>query len=288
MERVFLIVLRRKRENAARANTPPFVGMSRPWTSGLDLEMHGTICDSSHNIPPIHMSRIIYPESKDDNWKKKYEEITRGGVAWEDWYASVLDDFAQLIVNSNIVCVGAGVDVKAYREIQKRDPEDFMITNIDSNVFLLQSALMFALDRIETVDRLGILNISIDDDQEHAFEYYKSFWNLKTIVNNPKLPSEMKPRFARISDRVDQIGFCGDAFHPGIQAADMIAYVSRVFKINENTGNSELMSKLYALLTRGGSQQPKMYSEEILWKLAGNTAKSIRMGKDEKNCPDGI
>ena len=242
-----------------------------------------------HGIPPIHLSRIVNPSSRDDGWKKKHQEITAGGVVWEDWYQRMLGDFAELISSSDVVCVGAVVDAVAYRELKEAAPEDFLLANADSNVFLLQNVVTSALDKIDVVDPVGLMTICIDDDRENAFEYYRSYWNIKTMLENPNLPAELRPRFERFKTRVDQISFSGDNFHPALQAADMIAYVSRAWKVDEGKSlndplRQELFTHLFAHLTFGGTQQPKIVSRANLEKLAGNTAKSVRKAKDEAEC----
>lgn len=233
-------------------------------------------------IPAIHMSRVMANDIEDkDEWSKLRK---LRGNGWSEWRDHVLSEFAGFVANSNIACVGGVVDASAYRKIAREEPEDFLLANADSNVFLLQNALMFALDKVDLIDKGGYVTINIDDDREHAIEYYNAYWNLKTLLDNPCLPEEMRFRFARITDRVDMIAFCNDRYHPAIQAADMIAYVSRRYKVNESKGADDSASDLYSLLTRGGVHQPKWYSEETLYKLAGNTARSMRKIRDEENC----
>ena len=200
----------------------------------------------------------------------------------------MFEDFAQLVFDSNIGAVGASVDAMAYRAIKKEKPADFFIANADSNVFLFQPGLMSALDKIELVDKTGSLSIHIDDDRQHSFDYYKAYWHLKEMANHPKLPPHMKPRFERITKRVDQLCFSSDDFHPGIQAADMLAYVSRRFKqepqFEADKERADFETFLFSLLTRGGTHRIQFYSEEKLRKLAGNSARSLRKARSEENC----
>ena len=234
-------------------------------------------------VPPIHLSRIMFPQSKEDDWKKKHDWLVSHGVNWDQWRDTMLDEFAQLVQISNTVCVGSVVDAKAYKRI-KTDPECKLVYD-DSNVFLLQNAIARAIDSIEVVDRSPSLCVYIDDDRENAKRYYDSYWNLKTMLTHPQLPESQKPRFERIERIVDSIGFCNDKVHPGVQAADMISYIARSYK--REPGRDEI-EKLYAQLTRGGTNQPQYYPENILYEVGSRTGKFIEAAKDEENCPDGI
>jgi hypothetical protein len=130
-----------------------------------------------------------------------------------------------------------------------------------------------------------MVSVNIDDDEENAFEYYKSYWNLQRMTNNPNLPAELKPRFDRIARRVAQIAFSKDVFHPGLQAADILAYVSRRFKTEPPGDERERFEKLFVSLTRGGTHPIQDYLEPQLRAVAGNTAKSLGRLRDETNCP---
>jgi hypothetical protein len=139
---------------------------------------------------------------------------------------------------------------------------------------------MAALDIVERVDKTGMLTVCIDDDQEQAFNYYKSYWNLQTMINAPNIPDELKSRFERIPRRVDQVAFCKDTFHPALQAADILAYVSRRFKTEQMGGEEARFSDLYARLTRGGTHLIQDYRNKLIQRVAGNTARTMR----EANC----
>jgi hypothetical protein len=234
------------------------------------------------------MARILNPRHRSDGWNKRHDEITGGNVIWEDWYGPMLTEFAQIISSSNIVCVGSVVDAVAYRQIREAGPENFELVHEDSNVFAFQTAATLALDRIDTLNTLSPMTICIDDDQETSFDYYKAYWNLRKMLNHPHLPNDMRPRFERFKQRVDQISFASDGFHAALQAADMIAYVSRAWKTEENKGldpfKMELFEELFAHLTFGGSQQPKMFSKKDLLGISGGTARSLKEARDAANC----
>ncbi|MGD0798227.1 MAG: DUF3800 domain-containing protein [Acidobacteriaceae bacterium] len=219
-------------------------------------------------VPPIHMARIMYPDKKDDLWKRKYESTPRD--MWDSWRDTMLGEFGQLVLNANSVCVGSVVDAEAYRRI--RETPNMRLVNEDSNVYTLQNAIMNALDKIETVDRNPSVSIIIDDDHETAKNYYDSLLNLRTMIDNPLLPLEQRPRFERIKRCVHSLAFCNDAFFPPLQAADMISYEARRFKVEQKIGVDVEPSDRYALLTRGGLAQPQFYTEAVLEKIARDVA----------------
>jgi hypothetical protein len=256
------------------ATTNEWAGFGNRW---IDLQM-------KWGTPAIHMSRIMAPpgSTKTDEWAALRKNM---GDEWIPWRDRVLDEFCGLILDSNIASVGSVIDTAAYRAIREADPENYLIAHADCNVYLLHHVLMKALDIIERFDQTGMVSVNIDDDEENAFEYYKSYWNLQRMTNNPNLPAELKPRFDRIARRVAQIAFSKDVFHPGLQAADILAYVSRRFKTEPPGDERERFEKLFVSLTRGGTHPIQDYLEPQLRAVAGNTAKSLGRLRDETNCP---
>jgi hypothetical protein len=260
-----------------------FVAPMNEWAQLGDI---WTSIQLKWGVPALHMSRVMAPVDsvKQDEWtalqKKK-------GDHWIEWRDAVVNEFADLIGQSNVAAVGAVLDTAAYRAIKNADPENFLITHADCNVFLFQHALMHALDKIEVVDKAGMLSVLIDDDEEHAFDYYKSYWNLQKMITHPELKEEQKRRFERVPNRVDQVAFCKDTFHPALQAADMLAYISRRFKTEKMSNQDEqIFGALYAKLTRGQTHPVQDYLEADLRTIAGNIAKAVRIERDEEN--DGI
>lgn len=234
-------------------------------------------------LPALHMSKVMAPE-RDKGWESIRRRVTAAGDNWEDWRDNALNEFCALIANSNIVSVGSVISTDGYSSVKRESPEDFLIAHADCNVYLFQHALMAALDTIERVDKSGILMVCIDDDQEHAFDYYKSYWNLQRLIENPNVPPELKDRFERVPRRVDQLSFCKDTFHPALQAADILAYVSRRFKTEELGAEKERFNDLYACLTRGGTHPIQDYPESAIRKVADNTARTVREMRNEANC----
>jgi hypothetical protein len=230
------------------------------------------------NLPPLKMSKIEHP---DGEWGRVRKRVEAGGDTWETWKDMVLNEFCTLVANSSIAAVGSVIDAAAYRAVKDEDPQDFLIHHSDCNVYLLQYAIMAALDIVERVDKSGLMSVCIDDDQETAFPYYESYWTLQKMTHFPNIPPEHKSRFDRIAQRVDQIAFCKDTFHPALQAADLLAYVSRRLKF-ENPGPGRL-NDLYVFFTRGGTYPVKDFREKDIRKIAENTARSLREKKyDDK------
>jgi hypothetical protein len=221
-------------------------------------------------VPPIHMGQIMSPNPKDIHWQKKQKEW---GDLWEKMRDDMLTAFADAIGSANIVCVGSVVDAGAYRKI-KQEP-GCILHYQDSNVFCLQNAVMRAIDKIETIDDHPSMAILLDDDQGSAFEHYSSIANLKTMIDNPNVPSELRERLARIKKVVHSLAFCDDKYYPALQAADMISYEARRFKVEQMTNPELQPSHIYAMLTHGGMNQPYFYPENILNKVARNTAKAV-------------
>lgn len=242
-------------------------------------------------VPPIHLSRMVNPQFKNDEWTIKHKYITDRGIEWGKWRSYVLDQFAQLIEHSNMACVGSVVDTRAYREL--KDHPQCNVAYDNANVFLLHNAVMRAMDSIEVVDRNGLLTIFIDDDQESSKTYYDSYWNLRTMLSRPnlKIPDWQKPRFERLERCVHAIGFCNDIAHPAVQAADMIAYLARRYKLNledldsprpEHLLSNDEVEELYARITRIGTMTPQIYRREDLFKVFSGSEKRLANQEDEE------
>lgn len=235
------------------------------------------------DVPPIHMSKIMLDwanePKRNHEWGKKYDELKD---IWEDWRERMLNEFATLIFRTNIASVGSVVDSAAYQKVQL-DP-DCYLHDKDSNVFALQMAVTMALDRIQRIDPRPSVQLIIDDDEDHAIDYYDRLKNLRSMPLFDKLPESMKPRFERMRDCIHGISFYNDRFHPPLQAADMISYVARGFKVRRKKKLEEHPNELYGLLTHSWLNQPKYYSEENLFEIARRVHQKIEAYRDGENC----
>jgi hypothetical protein len=231
------------------------------------------------NVPPLHMSKIMVPE-RDEKWAKVRKRVEKMGDRWEEFRDNMLNEFCTLIAQSSVASVGSVIDTGAYRAVRDAKPEDFLVTYADCNVYLFQHAMMAALDVVEQVDKSGMLAACIDDDQEQAFEYYKSYWTLQKMIEFPTIPPHLKSKFERIPLRVDQLSFCKDTFHPALQASDILSYVSRRFKTERPP--DPRFNDLLTFLTRGGTYPIQDYLEDAIKKVAGNTARMVQEKKREE------
>jgi Protein of unknown function (DUF3800) len=218
-------------------------------------------------IPPIHMSQIFSPSPRDVKWKGKREEW---GKHWELKRDLMLAEFAVIIRSASAVCVGSVVDASAYREVAIKP--DHRLPNTDSNVFAFHNTIMRALDRIEVVDKWGQLGIVVDDDPEHATQYYDLLQTLKQTAYEG---------FQKVRDRVTSISFSENPEFPGLQAADMIAWESRNFARSLKENPDAEPSDFFANLTHLGTNQPQFYSSKWIHKIAAGTAS--RLKEQEEN-----
>lgn len=216
-----------------------------------------------YGVPPIHMGQIMSPNPKDEAWKKKQEEW---GKYWEFRRDEMLAAFASMIKTSGVVCVGAVVDSAAYRRIREEIPDGLFYK--DSNLFVLQHAIMLALDRIEKVDERPSVSIVLDHDAENVIAQYEYLENLKQMETHPITPPEFKERFARIRRSVHSLSFANDKFYCGLQAADMVSYAARNYKVSRLSDPSAEMTDNFANLTAWLLSMPGMFDEEHLYRIA--------------------
>src|ERR1700686_3365686 len=65
------------------------------------------------HVPPIHVSAILHPSEK-NGW---LEVKDRWGSDWPQKSERMLDDFASIIEDSRVVCVGAIVDTGSFKDM---------------------------------------------------------------------------------------------------------------------------------------------------------------------------
>jgi Protein of unknown function (DUF3800) len=239
-----------------------YVGHAEEWHR---VAMEWNAMRFRWQIPPVHMSQIFSPNPKDEGWKKKQEEW-KGD--WESKRDAMLDQFAQILRNASVICVGSVVDACAYREVAQK--KDHRLPTKDSNVFSFHNAIMRSLEKIETVDKGGVLTIAIDDDPEHAWEYYSALQTLKQHTYEG---------FQKVKERVHAIAF-SETF-PGLQAADMIAWEARNFARARKGNPDAEVTDLYLNLTQIGMNQPQIYSSRWIHQIAKGTATRIKEAANE-------
>lgn len=235
-------------------------------------------------VPDIHMSKIMRADQQEPKnpWTPVFQKITGLGIDWKEWRDSMLKDFAQLVFQYPLVCVGAVVDAAAYKLI-KQTPNCKLVQQ-DTNVFSLQESVWLALEAIKIVDLDPSITLVIDDDKDTAYDYYQNFKVVRSVwdMDNPhRVPG---PRFEMMKRCVNAIAFAQDKYHPALQAADMIAYEAARFKRPQVVGRDIPPEDLYALLTMGGTHQPKFYDKDALLLLAQGTNEAIEMLREKSNC----
>jgi len=212
------------------------------------------------------MSRIMFPDGRDDDWKKVKEDW---GTAWEKKRDLMLRELSEIICDAKIVCVGAVVDSKHFRAICDADP-DFKKAHRDPVHMAFHTFVMRGIDRVETTDKCSSIGIVIDNDKEFAMECYKQLESLKDLAAHDQ-------KFARVKERVHAISFVKDDSYPGVQAADMIAYEARRAMVERIT-NPDYTSELYDNLTFARTHQPHFYTKEVLDGLHAELKKGIADG----------
>jgi len=201
-------------------------------------------------VPPLHMSRIMFPDSKDDVWKQIKGEW---GTLWEKKRDLMLRDFGELIRMSDIDCIGALVDARYFRSLADADPL-FKEAHRDPIHMAFHTFVMRGLDRIEVTDKCAPVGIVIDDDHDFSVRAYEQLESLKAT-------------FPRVRERVHAISFVNDSSYPGVQAADMIAYEARSIMVKKMT-DPDATSELYDNLTFLRTHQPQFYNKKVLDELA--------------------
>jgi hypothetical protein len=219
---------------------PEFDRVSHEWNS----------CRLAWGVPPMHMSCITDPtRDKSGEWQKVQVEW---GSQWESKRDLMLKEFAAVILNSNIACVGAVVDSTHFREM----PDSKWKKEMRDPLFLgLWTLLMDGLDKIDRLSTSLSVALILDDDPENAKLCYD-------------LLDGLKNQFPRVRQRISAITFGDDKEYPALQMADMIAFEARSLMVQRMADKNVEPSTHFMALTRRLCHQPKFWSAEFLDKLA--------------------
>jgi hypothetical protein len=147
-------------------------------------------CRFRWGVPPVHMSRIMYPDSKDDDWRKVKEAW---GSLWEKKRDVMLADFGATVRSAQVVCVGAVVDSGYFRQLAKSD-EDFKKLYKDPIHLSFHTFVMRGIEKTEVIDKHSPIGLVVDDDPEFSMEVYQQLNGLKQT-------------FPKVKDRVHAISF---------------------------------------------------------------------------------
>jgi len=223
-----------------------YVGLAAEWSR---FEMEWLSCQFKWQVPAIHMAKIYRPES-DPRWEAVRN---KWGERWEPDRDTMLQEFARIIDQAQLMCVGSVVDSEYFRSM----PDSPYKQEARNPIFLSLQILL--VDSIESV-RLAPqpISIVIDDDREYAMECYK--W-----IN------VLKDTLPAVKKFLVGICFANDDAYPGVQAADMIAYEARKRMVEKKANPDSEPSEMYARLTHLGRTQPKLV--DAYWLEQLNTGK---------------
>ncbi len=233
-------------------------------------------CRLKWQVPPIHMSRIMFPDSKDDAWKQVKD---KWGESWAIKRNDLLGELAEIVRSSGIVCVGAIVNAKHFRLVADSDPA-FKKLYRDPIHMAFHTFVMRGIDKIEVIDKHSPIGIVVDDDEEFGMQIHQQFNTLKKNLDSElqKTHDErVRDSIRRAKNRLHAISFVNDDSYPGVQVADMIAYEARRIMVERLT-QPDATSALYDELTFGRSNQPKFYSAENIDDLKSNLQEAIANG----------
>jgi len=199
-------------------------------------------CRFRWQVPPVHMARIMFPDNKDDEWRKVKESW---GKLWEKKREMMLGDFAATIRSAQIACVGAVVDANHFRLLAEKDPS-FKELHKDPIHMAFHTFLMRAIAKTEIIDKHSPIGVVVDEDPEFSMKVYEQLNGLKRT-------------FPKVQERVHAVSFVNDVTYPGIQAADMIAYEARRYMVERIAKPDAEPSELYLALTTYLIHQPSFY-----------------------------
>lgn len=76
-----------------------------------------TYCRMRWQVPPIHMSPIMYPERR-----KEWQDVkSKWGPQWEEKRDRMIEELSRIVRNSYLVSVGAVIDVEHFRSLPESD-----------------------------------------------------------------------------------------------------------------------------------------------------------------------
>jgi hypothetical protein len=204
-------------------------------------------CRLRWGVPAVHMARIMFPEKKDDDWRKTKD---KWGVDWETKRDLMLQDFAATIRNAQVVCVGAVVDAKHFRLLAERNAK-FKEMHKDPIHLSFHTLVMRGIEKTETIDKCSAISICVDDDPKWSMALYEQL-------------NGLKQNFPKVRERVHSMCFLNDVSYPGLQASDMISYEARRLMVKKIENPEISGSELYDSLTLLQIHQPKFYGPAAL------------------------
>jgi hypothetical protein len=210
---------------------------SRDWQSALLNE----------NLSVLHAKDAYHFNGEE--WKAKK---ARWGDEAESKRDALLLRFARIINEHAGPCTGAAVDCAYYRSM----PSEFRQRLTDPHYLAFEHAVREAVGWSNVANKRHTVGIIVDDDQEYSVECYG-------------LLTKLKLRAPDIKQRVVSICFATDDGYPPLQAADLLAYVTRQELIGISQRPERKPSELYAALTINHRQtQPVLFGAQALDEIA--------------------
>jgi hypothetical protein len=200
-------------------------------------------CRHIWQVPPIHMSPIMYPD-RDEAWQKVRDSW---GDDWEAKREAMLLELAGIVCRGSMLCVGAVVDAEHYRSMREsKFTQQFNPLNL-----AFQRVVMRTIETTELVDKHTPIGVVIDDSREGYLHCYDML-------------DRLKQAFPRVRERIGSLCFVDDEAFPMVQAADMIAFESRQFMEARVKDPAVKSSELFIRLTRWKMHQPKFITGDML------------------------
>jgi hypothetical protein len=206
-----------------------FLGNGEQWAKLLPAWRAARIF---HHTPPIHVSAMLHPSDK-NGWLPLSQKY---GSAWPAKCQELLDEFSLIIKGQKLLCVGAVIDVNAFKSLSL--PILQARTTGDPHYLAFESAIVLAISNVLWGDSNATMGLIMDDDEEKAHHCYELYRMLRGHV-------------AKAKERLSGICFANDDLYPGIQAADILAHESRRLMVD---GASP--SQRFRNLTHDLNQQP--------------------------------
>ncbi|MFZ0393990.1 MAG: DUF3800 domain-containing protein [Terracidiphilus sp.] len=240
-----------KFRNSAFVSMCGYVGQRDDWQ---ELSSYWADEMGQRGLPPIHMSQMFSPTPK-AAWREVRERY--GPDDWPGARSRIIERFANLVRAGKIYAVGAVVDAEHFRNLPDSEFKRFY----QDPVFLGLYVLLFSgIRRISRVDPWGSVGFVVDDDPETAPKFYQRLNRIR------QMPHEL---CVEIKKRIGAITFARDGGYPGLQAADMLAYVAR----RRLLAGSDVPwpTDLYDTLRPGGDQRwPLIFDGTLLDRMAAS------------------
>ncbi len=191
--------------------------LSQEWMSALLHERLSVL----HTTDAYHFNG--------EEWKAKKAEWGNNAEAERD---ALLLRFAAIVNKHAGPCVGAAVDAAHYRKM----PSDFRERLTNPHYLGFEQVVREVVGLSNVAGQQHTIGLIVDDEEEYSIECYRLLTKLK--LKNPAMRK-----------RVTSLCFANDNFYPPLQAADLLAYVTRQELIRKSLEPGRTPGALYSALT---------------------------------------